>query len=510
MKPKAKLDIISEEDNVNLMVWYYPWAGYVGPEMERYTGERALPNLCRFQRGYGEWAFSAEQWNRTGRKVYRDAKDGTLDVDRLREQSETTAGQVHAQSKRILNTDLSRAHDKDLLRLFTEWEIPVLRLNLLGMVPVIADYLHFSLSNELESIVKTKIRQHDAPGKAGQYVSLLATPTRRLLARPQSISLANLALKMENIGINPRTDPAGALRDIKANHPDLSRQLERHEREYSWLDYGYQGPAKHAVDFLRDAIDLIKNCTDLAGEVERLERAELDLLARQQQAARELKLTKGDLRLFAIAQDFMYLKGVRVEARHHAYCALDSILTEVGRRKGLTLKEARYMLPVELKDALEGKPTPAKGELHKRARLCIVECRDYEVKIIGCDEAANRYWKDNITIFPGSQVRVLQGQPACVGRAKGPAKIVIRKEDLEKVKPGDVLIAITTNPEYVPAMKNAVAFVTDTGGVTCHAAIVSREMSKPCVVGTKIATKSLKDGDLVEVDGTHGMVRKLG
>ncbi len=66
-----------------------------------------------------------------------------------------------------------------------------------------------------------------------------------------------------------------------------------------------------------------------------------------------------------------------------------------------------------------------------------------------------------------------------------------------------------TFPHFIAAMERCAAFVTDEGGILCHAAIVSREMRKPCVIGTKIATKVLKDGDLVEVDATKGIVRKL-
>ena len=66
-----------------------------------------------------------------------------------------------------------------------------------------------------------------------------------------------------------------------------------------------------------------------------------------------------------------------------------------------------------------------------------------------------------------------------------------------------------TRPEFVPIMKKAAAIVTDEGGITCHAAIISRELGVPCVVGTKIATKVLKDNDFVEIRATHGLVRKL-
>jgi len=66
-----------------------------------------------------------------------------------------------------------------------------------------------------------------------------------------------------------------------------------------------------------------------------------------------------------------------------------------------------------------------------------------------------------------------------------------------------------THPEFLPMMRKAVAFVTDEGGITCHAAIVAREMKRPCIIGTKNATKVLKDGDMVEVDAEKGIVKIL-
>ena len=66
-----------------------------------------------------------------------------------------------------------------------------------------------------------------------------------------------------------------------------------------------------------------------------------------------------------------------------------------------------------------------------------------------------------------------------------------------------------TTPDYVMAMEKSAAIITNDGGLTCHAAIISREMGIPCIVGTNMATKALKDGDLVEVDANKGVVRKL-
>ena len=80
---------------------------------------------------------------------------------------------------------------------------------------------------------------------------------------------------------------------------------------------------------------------------------------------------------------------------------------------------------------------------------------------------------------------------------------------MAKMREEDILVSISTQPDLVPAMKKAAAFVTDQGGVTSHAAIVAREMRKPCVIATKIATKALHDGDIVEVDADKGLVKVI-
>ncbi len=101
---------------------------------------------------------------------------------------------------------------------------------------------------------------------------------------------------------------------------------------------------------------------------------------------------------------------------------------------------------------------------------------------------------------------ILAGAPASPGIASGPVKIVPEASHIDKVRSGDILVAEMTTPDFVPAMKRAVAIVTDRGGRTAHAAIVSRELGIPCVVGTGQATSTLKDGQVITVDGSTGKV----
>jgi pyruvate,water dikinase len=101
---------------------------------------------------------------------------------------------------------------------------------------------------------------------------------------------------------------------------------------------------------------------------------------------------------------------------------------------------------------------------------------------------------------------LLSGAPASPGVASGPVKIVPDPSQIDKVLEGDILVAEMTTPDFVPAMKRAAAIVTDRGGRTAHAAIVSRELGIPCVVGCEKATTTLKDGQIITVDGGNGKV----
>ncbi len=101
---------------------------------------------------------------------------------------------------------------------------------------------------------------------------------------------------------------------------------------------------------------------------------------------------------------------------------------------------------------------------------------------------------------------ILEGTPASFGKASGSVKIVLSPAEIDKVRGGDVLVTTMTSPDYVPAMRRAAAIITDSGGRTSHAAIVSRELGIPCVVGTDSATKILKEGEIVTVDGSKGTV----
>ena len=142
-------------------------------------------------------------------------------------------------------------------------------------------------------------------------------------------------------------------------------------------------------------------------------------------------------------------------------------------------------------------------DLRKESYALLVE--GDKVKIF-TGKAYKLFIKENIK---QEIINEVKGISVSSGKVKGKAKIILNSKDLPKVAKGDIIICPMTRPDFLIAMEKAAAFVTDEGGLLCHAAIIAREMKKPCIIGTKNATKAFDDGDLVEVDGDDSVVRKI-
>ena len=180
-------------------------------------------------------------------------------------------------------------------------------------------------------------------------------------------------------------------------------------------------------------------------------------------------------------------------------------LKKVCEEKGFDYEDACFLLPEEMEKVLAG------GSLsdypitqRKNGGLYFHDWNGESIFLVG-DEADQLYNAINPDVKDTNEV---QGRTAMGGKVKGIARVILDPKNA-KIGKGEILITGMTRPDYLPLMQIASAFVTDEGGVTCHAAIIARELGKPCVIGTKIATKVFKDGDIVEVDADNGVVRKI-
>jgi phosphohistidine swiveling domain-containing protein len=123
------------------------------------------------------------------------------------------------------------------------------------------------------------------------------------------------------------------------------------------------------------------------------------------------------------------------------------------------------------------------------------------------------YWvKDSMKLIEkieGKITKELRGQPVSLGNAKGRARVVIGMNAKAKFEAGEILVCVTTNPVMLPLMHKSSAIIAEEGGVASHAAIVARELGKPCIIGVKNATTIIKSGNMLEVDADKGIIKVL-
>jgi phosphohistidine swiveling domain-containing protein len=217
----------------------------------------------------------------------------------------------------------------------------------------------------------------------------------------------------------------------------------------------------------------------------------------------QLAISDEDKKMIDIAKGFAYLKDIKDDFRRKSVFLAQKLFSEIGKRIGIGTLDMSYVLKNEIMDFLQnGGKFDSNIIAERKNGFSIYYDSDRNIQCEHGDKALSIIQEFNLPIEEAKTDELI-GTIASKGTAKGKVVIVRGVADLKKVKKGDILVAVTTHPDYVTAI------VTDEGGVTCHAAIVSRELGVPCLVGTKTATKVLKDGDGVEVNAELGFVKKI-
>jgi phosphohistidine swiveling domain-containing protein len=187
-------------------------------------------------------------------------------------------------------------------------------------------------------------------------------------------------------------------------------------------------------------------------------------------------------------------------------------LKSIGEKFGLTYPELLLQRDVEILGALKGNVSidELKANAKRREKMNVVTFAGVGGDVFFIEEPEDIEILRQVMLPKANEADTeIRGQVGNKGKYTGPARIIMNTHDFSKMQSGDVLVSTMTTPDFLVLMHKAGAIVTDIGGMLCHAAIVSREINKPCVIGTKFATQILKDGDMVEVDADKGIIRKI-
>ena len=289
---------------------------------------------------------------------------------------------------------------------------------------------------------------------------------------------------------------------------DFEDKIKKHQEKWFWLQNNYSDIKSLSFEFFKNRVTELVNLggvfvqsrlLEIKIMPENIKKKKKDLFSKFSPSSKLTQYIK-IVELFAEMQDVR--KSFVLHANHYHKLFLEVVSKQFERN----MDELWFYTWRELFEAVTKGVFIEDGEIKNR-KIMIAEVESQDGQTIFSGKEA-KYFFDKLqdTVM---EVGDFKGIIAQRGQIHGIVKIVLKSEDIEKVLDGDVMVSSMTRPEMTAAMKRAAAFVTDEGGITCHAAIVARELKKPCIIGTKIATQVLKDGDMVEVDADKGIVRIL-
>jgi len=352
---------------------------------------------------------------------------------------------------------------------------------------------------KMNEILKKKTKAR--PEKFAEYLVILTNPPKSLETNKQEIAILELAEKVKKKGLKNRQEILKKFR----------RELEALNKRFNYLSFDFTDKTNWDVNYyLKLVLEKVKSNPNIGAKIKELKNYERETEKNFKKVCQDIKLNKKEIKVFDLVRNLGYYKWARESGFQKATRNFYLVLEEMGRRLGLNSLETKYVF-IDEWEKFEGR----KKELKKIAKariksFLILISQEQEAEILTGEKATRRFRKLSFVKEKQKQAAAgIKGMPARAGQARGIVKIINNKRDLPKMAKGNILVSRATNPEIVSAMKKAAAIITDEGGITCHAAIVSRELGIPCVVGTKIATQVLKDGDRVEVDANRGIVKKI-
>ncbi|MFA5931452.1 MAG: PEP-utilizing enzyme [archaeon] len=287
-------------------------------------------------------------------------------------------------------------------------------------------------------------------------------------------------------------------KDFK-KYPVFSKKLKVHESNWGWA---YSNYASHEFGLTKEifqkSLSIVNNI-----EFDKLRFSGLEV-KRSEKRTLIKKLSSKKRKIVELLDLLFQMRDERKETWIKITPPTKLFLGKFAVEHGLTYNDFRWLTFEE----------QISFEKNKEKYLSLInERKNGLVAFYG-------FGKENKLIFTGNDsekfgeiffkresVLKLKGTPVSVGKATGEVCIIMNKSDFQKFKEGNILVSSHTTPDYLPLMKKASAILAERGGITSHAAIVSRELHIPCIVGIKGLVGNFKDGDLVEVDANKGIVK---
>jgi len=357
------------------------------------------------------------------------------------------------------------------------------------------NFFDIFLTSEFDFLLERFAQEcHQSAKEIFNYKNALTFPYKKVYASQERLAFMKIVIAAQKT-------------KAKANSKKVASLIKQHTNKFGWLNMVHFQDYPYDTKFYQNKLkNLLKE--DVPSEYLKIIAEEKKLAQKQIQLMKKIKPFRELHSATKAIQILGFVRSFRVDVVWMAFCNHWPVVSEISQR--LKLKEIldiKYLSSLEVSQALSGDNNFKQVIKMRKKGFCTLALTR-EIKIISGTECQKIQTNVHLS-RPEKQQEILKGNIAHLGKVSGRCQVIKNIKDIHKVKKGDILVTAMTNPNYIPAMEKAAAFVTDEGGLLCHAAIIAREMHKPCLIGTKIATKVFQDGDIIEVDADKGIVKKL-
>lgn len=445
----------------------------------------------------GNYCFVKQEWIEMGKKYLEIVIKNPEILEKVNFDAMEYGQQLFEYGWELLGRDYSELDNQELGILYDKFEKLHEDAHIRRGVMWILETYNEDFSGYIRGYLAKEIKNQNKSLNADVVFATLSTPIDKNCTTKERENFLNLALKL--VEIKNLSDEV------------IKEKLAEHVEKYCWLPYGITGPAWGEEYFFESMKELMQRSPEeIKNELNELNLSVDKINKQQQEIQDELKIDQLHLRLLKLARDSIQMKAYTKEALFFGYYAAERLFQAMADRLEIEVRLLRHLLPWEVGSALKSGQID-KIELEKRYEYSFHLIHKGETRVFTGDEA--REFVKNIKLerqgCVKETVREVKGSCAMPGKVRGKTRIINAVADMGKMNEGDVLVSKMTDPQIIAVMKKAGAIVTDMGGITCHAAIVARELRIPCIIGTKFATQVFKDGDMVEVDAEKGIIRKI-
>src|SRR3989344_1589688 len=413
----------------------------------------------RFSKNKADWFHVLSELEYTANKIINTSKKNKKIAEDMIKEFLPYEKKFYEKCRSIDKINLKSLSNKKLILLYNNLaEIYVKKLNPSPLIDGFALTTDIIISGRIERFLEKK----GLLNRFVKYFEILTSPVFTSFLQEEKIALLKI------IG------------EVKKNPPLKDKLIEKHQKEFFWIQNNYVKDNILNKSFFLNRLKKYDN-KDVNKIIKEIEQNIKSNILNKRRLMSELKLNEDIQLLLHITDLFNQWQDERKKGTFFATHYFSKLLKEFERRTKYNINQLKYALPPEMEDILDEKVSS--NELDKRFKDCFIIWVKDMFDIVTDKRIIEEICLKEVNKVLDNEIR---GISVSLGIAKGKVKVLDSVEDINKVNEGEVLVAVMTRPDYVPAMEKASAIVTDEGGITSHAAIVSRELRKPCIVGTKI------------------------